>query len=497
VPVIIKARETFATNHCRNETFAIHLAADDNTVLMNFRSFVVLFPSILLCAALVPEFSSAQAKVILTSNVKPDTARLHQQLFRSVHRHSEATLLGERQIIDSLSGSASTAITRARTHLSSIVDSLILAARDSLDAPRQDSLHLVGTLLTPRLTSIEPATRQILVTLHSVLANELSKAGKRFSDCEECESNADFDSRFADFKEFTDSLLSAFHDTTSSVIDNQRDLILDTHDTVRDSLFDARDYFIDNRLNDIDVWRYRATRLVVSSGYSTHNSFRGRDNGLVQQVYSPSVTFRHSSGLSVQASTYWLSETPKSWDDFQLVAGYDFRFNEIAGASLSYTHFWFSDSSRSQLSVFTDNAQGGISFDWPALSLAALGSMNFGTASEFTLTTSISHDFVIPLSLYNQITIEPTVSSVIGGQNSQLTTLRTTLLKRRTVVTTQHSVTNSFGILDYEISLPATIEIGPVSLAPAVTYIIPFNIVDASSRKSFVDIDFSISLIFR
>jgi hypothetical protein len=479
-------------------------------VLMNFRRrtvadallggariSVALFLSNLLCTALVPEPSNAQANVTLTRDVKSDTTRLHQQLFRSVHRHAEATVLGGGQIIDSLSGSTSAAISRARTHLNSIVDSLILAARDSLDAPRQDSLHLVGTLLAPRLTSIEPATRQLLATLHSVLAHELSEAGKRFSDCEECESNADFDGRFADFREFTDSLMSAFHDTTSSVIDNQRDLILDTHDTVRDSLLDARDYFIDNRLNDIDVRRYRATRFVVSSGYSTHNSYRGRDNGLVQQVYSPSVTFRHSSGLSLQASTYWLSETPKSWDDFQVMAGYDVRFNEIAGASLSYTHFWFSDSSRSQLSVFTDNAQVGISFDWPALSLAALGSMNFGKASEFTLTTSISHDFVIPLSLYNQITIEPTVSSVIGGQNSQLTTLRTTLLKRRTIVTTQHSVTNSFGILDYEFSLPATIEIGPVSLAPTITYIIPFNIVDASSRKSFVDFDFSISLIFR
>lgn len=111
--------------------------------------------------------------------------------------------------------------------------------------------------------------------------------------------------------------------------------------------------------------------------------------------------------------------------------------------------------------------------------------------------TSISHDFVIPLNLYDQIMIEPTISAVIGGQNSQLTTLRTTLLKRRTIVSTQRTATSTFGFLDYEISLPATVEIGPLSLAPAVTYIIPLNIVDASSRKSFVDLDFTMSLTFR
>jgi hypothetical protein len=239
---------------------------------------------------------------------------------------------------------------------------------------------------------------------------------------------------------------------------------------------------------------------VFSSAYASHNAYRGRDNGFLQQSIAPSVLYRHSSGLSIQASTSWLDDARSQWDNFQLSGGYDFRISEVIGGSLSYTHFWFSDSSKSELSVFTDNAEGGFSFDWPLVSISALGSMNFGKASEFTLITSISHDFEIPLSLYNRVMISPSVSSVLGQQNSDLTTLRTTKAKGKkasVTTSTQTKSVSTFSVLDYELSLPSTIELGPVTLAPSVTYIIPLNVVDASTRKPFVNLEFSIFLTIR
>jgi hypothetical protein len=280
--------------------------------------------------------------------------------------------------------------------------------------------------------------------------------------------------------------------------EERSDLFADAFETAGDSLRDVRDGLIDNRLSDIEVWRYGASRLVLSSAFASHSSYRGRDNGLLHQSIAPSVTYRHSSGLTFQASSYFVNDAGSRWDNFQLTGGYEFRLSDVVGGSLSYAHFWFNDSSKTELSVFTDNAQGGLSFDWPAVSIAALGSMNFGTASEFTLTTTISHNFEIPLSLYNKVTISPSFSWVIGQQNSELTTLLTTKTKgQRAVTTAQTKATSSFGILDYEVSLPVAIELGLLTLAPSAMYIVPLNVVDASTKKSFINLEFALSLTIR
>ncbi|MCX6132292.1 MAG: hypothetical protein NTU47_00650 [Ignavibacteriales bacterium] len=283
-------------------------------------------------------------------------------------------------------------------------------------------------------------------------------------------------------------------------MEERSDLLTDALEAARDSIRDYRNALIDNRLSGIEMWRYGTSRLVFSSAFANHSSYRGRDNGLLQQSIAPSVAYRHSSGLTVQASSYFVNDAGSRWDNFQLTGGYEFRLSEVVGGSLSYAHFWFNDSSKTELSVFTDNAQGGLSFDWPAVSIAALGSMNFGTASEFTLITSVSHNFEIPLSLYNRITMSPSFSWVLGQQNSELTTLLTTKAKGKkvgSVTNTQTKSTSTFSVLDYEVSLPASIELGSVTLAPSATYIIPLNVVDASTRKSFINLELSISLTIR
>jgi hypothetical protein len=442
----------------------------------------------------------AQSRVTLTKNENDDILRLRQDLLKSTQFVVDTTLKGLRNHVETLATSSSGAIHNAGKRLAVLADSLVSSAQDSLNASRQDSLRTLSTVLFAKLAPHESSTRHLLDTRLSVFTGDLLRARKSFADCPDCESRSDFLERLADFRDFTDSLLAEFHETASSLMEERSDFFADAFDTALDSLRDMRDGLVDNRLGEIEVWRYGASRFVLSSAYASHNAYRGRDNGLLQQSVAPSVIYRHSSGLSLQVSTYWLDDAENQWDNFQLTGGYEFRLSEVVGGSLSYTHFWFNDSSTSELSVFTDNAQAGFSFDWPMISIAALGSMNVGTATEFTLTTSISHDFEIPLSLYNKITICPSFSWVLGQQNSDLTTLLTTKAKRKkatATTSTQTKTTSSFSVLDYEVSVPATIELGPVTLAPSATYIIPLNVVDASTRTSFVNLEFSIFLTFR
>jgi len=442
--------------------------------------------------------SNAQTAVIPAGNGGKDIVQLRHEFAKATQLVADTTLIGLRKHVEALVSSASRAVNDARRRLAVLTDVLIVSAKDTLDESRQDSLRLLGRSLELQFATHESSTRQFLDSRFSRLLQDLLRAKGNFSTCTDCESRSDFQERLADFKDFADSLVSAFHDTTSAMAEERSDLFADAFETAGDSLRDVRDGLFDNRLSDIEVWRYGASRLVLSSAFASHNSYRGRDNGLLQQSIAPSVTYRHSSGLTFQASSYFVNDAGSRWDNFQLTGGYEFRLSDVVGGSLSYGHFWFNDSSKTELSVFTDNAQGGLSFDLPAVSIAALGSMNFGTASEFTLTTTISHNFEIPLSLYNKVTISPSFSWVIGQQNSELTTLLTTKAKgQRAVTTAQTKATSSFGILDYEVSLPVTIELGLLTLAPSAMYIVPLNVVDASTKKSFMNLEFALSLTIR
>jgi hypothetical protein len=87
------------------------------------------------------------------------------------------------------------------------------------------------------------------------------------------------------------------------------------------------------------------------------------------------------------------------------------------------------------------------------------------------------------------------MTAVIGEQNSTLTTLRKGP-KGKKVVGVQTQTSNTFGILDYEASLPITIDLGPVTLSPSVIYVVPLNVIDLSTTKAFVDFEFGLSLTF-
>jgi hypothetical protein len=433
-------------------------------------------PPLFLFCLLVIALTTSNAQI---TNERSDIVQLQSVLAKSTQFVVDTTVIGLRKHVETLASSASRAANDAKRRLAVLTDSLIVSAKDTLDASRQDSLRVFGKSFELQFASHESSTRQFMDSRFSRLLQDLLKAKGVFSACKDCENRPDFAERLTDFRDYADSLVSDCHDALSTIAEERRDILADAFESARDSVRDIRDGLFDNRLGDIEVWRYGVSRLVLSSAYASHSSYRGRDNGLVDQSLSPSVTYRHSSGLSIQTSTYWQNNAGNRWDNFQLTGGYEFRISDVIGGSLSYSHFWFNDSSRSELSVFTDNTQAGFSFDWPVVSIAALGSMNFGTASEFTLTTSIAHNLEIQ-------------------QNSELTTLLRTKAKgKKAVTTTQTKATSSFGILDYEISLPVTFELGPFTLVPSATYIVPLNVVDASTTKSFINLEFSISLTIR
>ncbi|MCX6143298.1 MAG: hypothetical protein NTZ35_08765 [Ignavibacteriales bacterium] len=456
-------------------------------------SVAALFISLLV---LVPLCSLAQKKTTEVKSPEPNGIQLSRKLAFSVQRFADSTLQIERRYSDSLTSVVAFTAREAINRIDFLADSLITSAHDSLDAPRKDTLRFITKSLQQQLLAFGDTTKQAVSGPISHFSDELTRGKRTYSACDSCESDPDFNDRFEQFREFVDNLHDGFHDTTAALMDDHKDLFQDKYDTIHDSLADLRDILIENRLDEIDYQRYVATRLTASTWYSSHTTYRGRDNGVPQQMIAPSLAFRHSSGFGIEISTYWLDQSPKRWDDVAASATYEFILGSLLGGEFSYSHFWFSDSSQSAKSVFKNDFGASFSLNWPVLSLSVDGDLATGNASEFTTVVSASHDFEFPLTLYNKISLEPTLTAIIGEQNSTLTTLRTKGVKGKKVVGVQTQTNNTFGILDYEVSFPITIVLGPLTLSPSVVYIVPMNVVDLSTEKAFVDFEFVVSLAF-
>ena len=91
---------------------------------------------------------------------------------------------------------------------------------------------------------------------------------------------------------------------------------------------------------------------------------------------------------------------------------------------------------------------------------------------------------------------EPTITAVLGEQNSDLTTKRLQRVKKQIIVKTTQTTSNMFGILDYEFALPISLQFRSVSINPAIIYVSPRNVIDASRQDSFISVGLSVSVGF-
>jgi hypothetical protein len=439
-----------------------------------------------------PFSSNAQKKS--TNNPSSGEARLNQILEKSVRHFADSTLQSERQYSDSLQSALALTAMATAASIDALTDSLIRSAHDSLDASRKDTLRFMTTMLRRQVLAAADTAKQAMNGLLAHFVTEVTRCRSTFSACNDCEVIADVNDRFEQFRDFVDLVLESFRDTVSTVMDDRRDALQDRFETVRDSLIDLRDQLIEHRLGEIDYQRYEATRLTISTGYASHTVYRGRDNGVAQQMIAPSVEFHHASGFGIVASTSWVDQEAKSWDGAAASAMYQFTIGGVFGGGLSYSHFWFSDSSLSSKAVFKNAFGANASLSFPLVSLSLDADLATGSASEFTLSASVSHTFGVPLTLYNDISFQPTLTAIVGEQNSTLTTIRTKGAKAKKVAGATTQTSNSFGILAYEFSLPVTVNLGPVTLAPSLVYTLPKNVIDLSTTSPFFDFELVVSL---
>ncbi|HTY58969.1 MAG TPA: hypothetical protein VMF59_09130 [Bacteroidota bacterium] len=399
---------------------------------------------------------------------------------RSLRRTSDSTIAAGRAYADTLLGHGDAATQRSLSLFETCVDSLVKASRDSLDSP---------ALLAVRSTELEMRTtlgvmgfpsRLALQGLRRSFEKELPALVERRSACSGCATPGSYEAARASFAAEADSMSGAFADSMATIVESWEDALDDSVVAFSDSVL----YEIELLKSDFVEARLAepVSRLVASAAAQTHASYRGRDNGVPVTAYGPSLTYHHRIGLFAGGSVGWVSRTEPGPDDASLSAGYEFTLSPSFDGSVSYTHYWYSDSSTRPQAVTNQSLEGTFTLDLDAVGFTGTVTYDFGGGSggaEFTTALDIAKDIMVPgRVLTGTLLLSPALSATWGDQDERLLQKRLFRVKKKAVVVRSAKPSVIFGIMEYEFSFPARLQIGKFAVEPLFEYIIPADVLD-------------------
>ncbi len=228
----------------------------------------------------------------------------------------------------------------------------------------------------------------------------------------------------------------------------------------------------------------------------THDHYRGRDEGLNQYSFYPTIKFQHSSGFGIYASFNFLSGSQSSPDDAELGISYTYDFNDVLSTTLYLSHYWFGDSSTSARQALSNSIGAEFDFDFGYVNFSAIPNLDFSkSASEVSLFLTAAAPVRLSRNfLYGKISMEPSISTVIGDQADAGRTPGNIIPFAKGK---NKFLSKSFSVLDYEMGLALQYQSRYVNVQPEVDYIIPMNITDVSSKKGFVSFILEIEIPFK
>ena len=376
---------------------------------------------------------------------------------------------------------------------------LIKEAAESLNPQRRDTVRNLAQILAKAIGNCAAEARKSGDESFRNYHKWMFALERKYSSCSDCGNSQDVQSTVEEFLDASDSLGDLVHQSWEDLTESIRDSL----DDYVDRLGDASSDMIDRQSDEDELIAAHASRLVLSGSYTSDVTYRGRDGGVRQYALSPEVEYKAHSGLFVAASAAWLGNSPNAWDERTVGGGYEFELGTHFTGSFSYTRFWFNDSSRLEKADMKNSIDGELEVLTKPINVSVSPSFAFSTASEFTTEFSLSHEFDIDTFLRRaDLSIEPTVTAIVGGQNALLTQQR---LKRAvnkkgkavTVVKTTTKIKNFFGILDYEFAVPFELTYKNAAINPQFSYAIPLNVVDASSAAPFFYFSVNVSYTIR
>jgi hypothetical protein len=432
----------------------------------------------------------------------PDNAR-DERLTRRLGQIADSTTMVCKKVLATISAETDEAVQREMHAVSLFADSILALSKDSIRTSRLDTLRSALTDIEQELRERWVHLRPDIDELHGVCRRILTSARNDHRMTWPGGSLRDTSDLVDEFSDLADSTLEALRDSAQASSDDALSLWFDLADAAKDSIESLSDLLMEREQEQLDAETAeaeQASRIDVQMAYDSHYSFLGRDNGIRQSAVSPSVTYRHRTGLSMSAGISWMSETQNHWDDVYVAVGYDISFNDNLGCSFGYSRYWFLANSLNPRSVLNNGVSAQMSMETPAIhSELALG-MDFGSkSSEWLVTLTVSHPFALGGGRFVTMLTEPTFTANFGEQNQDLVATRKTIGKGKKAVsstTTTSSTRSVFGIMDYEIQVPLQIHLNSFAVTPSVTWILPLNVLDSGTGDPFwkAEIDLTVTI---
>jgi hypothetical protein len=428
--------------------------------------------------------------VALSQREDPQRTALRRSLVLTM----DSCVAAGRANADSLlrTGDASTA--KALALLDSCIGALVRGAGDSLEGRERSALHVteLGMRTTIGVLGF-PARARVRSLLRSFERELPVLMGKR-SACEGCSRPSDFASARSLFRDEADSLGGLYADSVAGVVQAWQEAIDDTvvafTDSVQDEIGSLTSAYAGRREEE------PVSRLVAEGSFQTHTNYRGRDNGVTESLFGPTLSYHHAIGLVVSGAVAWGSSPTPGPDDGNLGVGYEFDIASGCDGTVTYTHYWYSAASTLPRSATNQSLEGATTLDLGALTLLGDLAYDFGGGTggaEFTVSLDVGKDLLVPgKTLGGTLTLSPALGAVWGDQDERLLDLRIQKVKKKSVLVRSVKPSDIFGIMAYDFSFPARLTIGRLTIEPLFEYVIPADVLD--SGRSLLNKDPSTSV---
>ena len=218
---------------------------------------------------------------------------------------------------------------------------------------------------------------------------------------------------------------------------------------------------------------------LVSANYNSNIVFLGRRSSSVAPYLSAYAGYYHKSGLFINGGASYLTAASENRIDLLMLStGYHYYLNNFS-AGISGTKYFFNSKSYTAKSALSGNVNAYADYDFDIVDVYVDGSIYFSNASDFVLSTVISHAFY---AAKDNLDIIPAFSIYAGTQNyfGDYNNNRRFGRHMQDGVGSQSIGKGMMGagsliVLDYELSVPISYTIKKFWLSFTPVYAIPVN----------------------
>ena len=376
------------------------------------------------------------------------------------------------------------------------IDSVFNVVKDSINTIRLDSLNKMSSSIKINIYNLSYSIKENFKTCFKIFESSVSNNKKLYAFCLDCEDKTDYYDQLEEYSDVLDSISGEFQDNMNIKMDSLESVLSDSADICMERISDYGSNLMDNQADEDEIITAgnetigtedldsKYSKISIEVDYYNHFTYRGRDNGIYQNSFSPAISYEHPVGLGILAAFYFANKTPKPLDEVDLSGYFSFDISDNVSGTFYLTHYFFHDSSSNAKSVLTNTLAGEVNFNYPYFNFTPTLNLDFSkNSSEFSLFLFASSPIILSDNFLNGIFgIEPAVTAIFGQQNDAfLTQLR----GKRGKIVNAPKQKNVFGVMDYEISFPLIYTTKYFSVKPYFNYVIPLNVVDNSSKNPF------------